>query len=581
MARNDLLFRIITLFVLSAVFPLWLVAKEIKVEQWRMHELHFQSSTNYAPQGADEVMMDVLFTHIPSGTTLSRPAFWDGGNLFLVRFAPTLTGTWKWHTTCPQDDKLDGLSGTLRCIPYSGSLDIYRHGFLRSCDNCKYLMYADGTPFFYLGDTHWGMFTEEFDEPGPHAGSSGAASHFCYIVDRRAEQGFTVYQSEPIGARFHVEDGHVDEKDIEGFRDADRYFRHIADAGLVHANAQFFFASTLCNPKVLEIFNEKTIERLSRYWVARFGAWPVLWTLAQEIDNDFYHERGDNKIFDAAHNPWVRIAEALHRYDAYSHPLSGHQENAWHTTVTGAGTGSLVSDGGASAFRDEETARRTGHNWWAVQWSPDLNGQVNPLLILDYWCTNRPAILYESRYCGLWTKDFGARAEGWIGFLSGFLGYGYGAIDMWLYKSTYDIDSTSGDGRESITPEDKARPWSEAIEYPSAHQLRYLRSFMESFDWWNLRPILPGDPALRFQEEAEVAARTDRRILIYLFGNEAPQKEEGTLLQLTPRQEVKLFWFNPRNGEQSAIQQLHATEEGTLSLPPRPDNEDWVLCVEK
>lgn len=581
MTRNTFFIRHIVYSIFLWVFPFCLMAKTVKVEQWRMEEIRFQSSTNYASQGADEVVMDVLFTHKTSGVTLSRPAFWDGENLFLVRFAPTLTGTWDWHTVCSQDETLNGLSGTLCCIPYSGTLDIYRHGFLRSYENCKYLMYADETPFFYLGDTHWGMFREEFDEPGPYAGSSGAKSHFCYIVDRRVEQGFTVYQSEPIEARFHVEDGRVDEKDIEGFRDADRYFRYIADAGLVHANAQFFFAATLCQRSVLDIFDDQTIERLSRYWVARFGAWPVLWTLAQEIDNDFYAERGDNKEFWARTNPWVKIAEAIHRNDAYSHPLSGHQENTWFTTVTGAGTGTLVSDGGASAFRDEETAHRTGHSWWAVQWSPDLNDTVDPLLVLDYWCTNRPSILYESRYCGLWTKDFGARAEGWIGFLSGFLGYGYGAIDMWLYKSTYDINSTSSDGRDTITPDDKACPWSESIEWPSAHQMKYLRSFMESFDWWNLRPILQGDPLLHFQETIAVAARTDKRIVLYLFGNEESSKSEEVSLQLAPQQEVKIFWFNPRNGEQNTLQQLRASGDGTLSLPHRPDTEDWVLCIEK
>lgn len=581
MIGKTFLTRFLACCCLSVTFPLWLMAKTVKVEQWRMEELSFPSSTNYASQGADEVMMDVLFTHKASGTTLSRPAFWDGENLFLVRFAPTLTGIWEWKTVCQEDATLNGLVGTIKCIPYRGSLDIYRHGFLRSYENCKYLMYNDGTPFFYLGDTHWGMFREELDRPGPHAGTSGAESHFCYIVDRRVEQGFTVYQSEPIEARFNLEDGRVNSKDIEGFREADRYFRYIADAGLVHANAQFFFAASMCQRRVLDIYDDKTIDRISRYWVARFGAWPVLWTMAQEVDNDFYAERGDNKEFWARTNPWVKVAEAMHRHDAYSHPLSAHQENTSFTTVTGAGTGSLTSDEGRSAFCDEETARQAGHSWWAVQWGPDLNWSVNPQLVLDYWCTNRPAILYESRYCGLWTMDFGARAEGWIAFLSGFLGYGYGAIDMWLYLSTYDIDTTSFDGRESITPEDKARFWSEAIECPSAHQMRYLRSFMEGFDWWNLRPVLHGDPMLRFQEPTEVAACTDKRIVLYLFGVDESERTEGELLQLTPQQEVKLFWYNPRNGEQSTVQKLKATAEGTLSLPQRPDNEDWVLCIEK
>lgn len=122
---------------------------------------------------------------------------------------------------------------------------MYRHGFVKSVPGKKYLVYADGTPFFYLGDTHWGMYTEEFDSPGPHAGETGAESHFKYIVDRRAEQGFTVYQSEPIGAAFKISDGHVDADDIAGFQLADKYYQYIAEKGLTHANAEFFFSSNM------------------------------------------------------------------------------------------------------------------------------------------------------------------------------------------------------------------------------------------------------------------------------------------------------------------------------------------------
>ena len=148
------------------------------------------------------------------------------------------------------------------------------------------MTYADGTPFFYLGDTHWGLYLEEYDQPGPHAGNTGATSHFKYLVDRRVEQGFTVCQSEPIGAKFNLADGRVDQKDIDGLRQADKYYQYIADKGLVHANAEFFFSSSM-SAKLAS--DDAALAVLSRYWVARFGAYPVMWTLAQEIDNDFYH----------------------------------------------------------------------------------------------------------------------------------------------------------------------------------------------------------------------------------------------------------------------------------------------------
>jgi hypothetical protein len=508
--------------------------------------------------------MDVRFTHRNSGRTLTIPAFWDGGDRFLVRFAPPEPGRWTWKSICPDDPALDGRTGALRCRPYEGSLDIYRHGFIQARKGTKYLMYADGTPFFYLGDTHWGMYTEDLSD-----------DHFKHIVRRRVEQGFTVIQSEPISAPFHLQDGRVDAEDIEGFRKADEYYRFIADAGLVHANAEFFFAADL-SPELAS--DEAALQALSRYWVARFGAYPVLWTLAQEIDNDFYAERGP-RFYDYRNNPWVKIAEYIHAADPYSHPLSGHQENAVNTSVTGGGVevdASQADGNGASAFLPEPVSERTGHNWWAAQWSPPLHETPGPEAVRDYWLSDRPAVNYEGRYCGLWTMNFGSRAQGWISFLSGFCGYGYGAADIWLYHGNYDLDTTSFDGVESITPEQKAIPWQEALEYPSALQMRHLRTFLESFDWWNLTPVIPGDPVFQDASGAAAYAHTPCVHLLYFYGKNT---RTGRISTLTSGDGWEVRWYDPRTGAYRDATLPVREDDGYWTLPPRPDDEDWVLEI--
>ena len=107
-------------------------------ETWRMTELSFTSATDYSQTRADQVMMDVTFTHKKSGTSITRPAFWDGGNTFLVRFAPVASGKWEWATTCPEDASLAGLEGSLRCKEYGGDLEIYRRGFVTVVPGNKY-----------------------------------------------------------------------------------------------------------------------------------------------------------------------------------------------------------------------------------------------------------------------------------------------------------------------------------------------------------------------------------------------------------------------------------------------------------
>ena len=274
--------------VCAAVSSYGNAARAVSVEMWRATELVFEAGADYDATGADAVTFDAVFTH-ESGEKVSRPG--------------TKPGRWSWITTCQGDGALGGKSGTLEAKPYAGDLEIYRRGFVKVAKGEKHFAYADGTPFFYLGDTHWGLYKEEIDEPGPHAGTTGATSHFKYIVDRRAAQGFTVLQSEPIGAKFDVTDGKVDAADIPGFQLADRYYQHIADRGLVHANAEFFFAASM-NKKLAD--DPAAIDRLARYWVARFGAYPVMWTLAQEVDNDFYYDRGrGHNFYCATNNPWL------------------------------------------------------------------------------------------------------------------------------------------------------------------------------------------------------------------------------------------------------------------------------------
>lgn len=549
-------------------------------ECWCVSEWTFSSARDYSAGGGDALVFDMSFTCPQTGETLVRPAFWDGDRTFRVRFAPTSVGRWTWRTSCAADATLDDRTGAFEAVAYSGPHEIYRRGFVRAEPGRKHFAYADGTPFFYLGDTHWGMYTEEIDEPGPHAGKSGATSHFKHVVDRRAAQGFTVYQSEPISAPFDVRDGRVDAADIAGFRTADRYYRHIADAGLVHANAEFFFAAEMRRELAAD---EAAIDRLCRYWTARFGAYPVMWTLAQEIDNDFYAEKGRaHNFYSVTNNPWVKVAAALRRHDAYRHPLSGHQENTLNTTVTGASAQHLPDkrpDLGRSVFADPEMARAVGHDWWAVQWSPSLVSIPDHRITREYWQSERTAVNYEGRYCYLWTKDFGARAQGWISYLNGFRGYGYGAIDLWLYRSRYDIDKSSHDGYEKITPDDKQVKWCDAVEFPSAVQMGYMRRFFTRLPWWTLEPDLGrGKYFAPAKADCAVSAASDGMGLYVLYFN-GTNTLTGTLRGCAGGASCKGTWFDPRAGVEASAFARTAAADGTLALPPKPDAADWVLTV--
>jgi len=556
----------LVLMVCISCLPLMTAAAapDYTVERWRMREITFTSATTYADPFRD-VMLDVTFTG-PGDVTLVMPAFWDGGGTWKVRFAPTEAGLWQYETTCSNtaDAGLHGISGTMECVPYTGDLEIYRHGFVKTVPGTRYFVYDDGTPFFYLGDTHWTMPTEPFEEM------------FTTIVDTRVEQGFTVYQSLPVGAPYNLANT-LTEAALAGFADMDRRFSYIAEAGLLHANGELIHAPELYEGMHDGRYTEDYVRLLSRYWVARYAAYPVMWTMSMEADDDFYYNRGgagDNTYFEAKDNPWKIVAAAVGEYDPYRHPLTAHQEFA--SMENGAH--------GMNATRSE-FKKLEAHTWFAAQWSPALYQSPDFNLPRDFWYNGggKPAINFEGRYDFFWTKHFGARAQGWISYLNGMFGYGYGAIDIWAYQMTIDMDTTSDDRRDKITPEDKATPWTESLYFETAEQMGHMRRFLEGLEWWELEPrfdswrwFIPWWCTPWWATSYSLATQGNDVYVAYFYQD---GRSTGLLrgLDCGPYQAE---WFNPRTGESLTIGTVQPVL-GCYAIPCKPDKNDWVFCLHR
>lgn len=548
-------------------------------ETWVATEMTFIANKT-VEDAANKQLLDVEFTN--GHQTYIMPGFWDGSNVWRVRFAFPAEGTWTYKTIFSDktDTGVHNKTGAIEVKKYSGDLDIYKHGFVKTQPNTRYFVYNDGTPFFYLGDTHWSMLAEEYSNAGSKAGKIKTTSHFKYIVNKRVQQGFTVYQSEPIGASFDFVNG-IDGGDITGLQAADKYFKYIADQGLVHANAQFFYSSTM-NQNVMKNYTqaeyEKMLDTLSRYWIARFGAYPVMYTLAQEVDNDFYYKRDDNNTtMSASNNPWKFVCEALHKYDPYKNPISAHQESSRSYPHP---KNSNTTSASNSAFRDV-----TGHTWWATQWKGVLTDKFDYTALMDYWVSGqgKPIVSYESNYEGLWTNNFGARAQGWLAFLNGMCGHGYGAVDIWYYNSNYDIDKDTVRDGITITIETKKTPWSTSVEYATGYELGYMRDFFEKYEWWKLTPAFNNKGI--FTPDAShfsLASIGNDLFIAYIFdgiANEGTTKT-GTIKALDANAEYTYQWFNPRTSAMSEPQK--ANKNGTeFKIGERPTTEDWVLVVQK
>jgi hypothetical protein len=126
-----------------------------RIHVWEMQEIRLEATNEY----------DNFYTDVTCWVELKGPefqrrvfGFWAGENQCVVRIVATRPGRWTWTSGSnhPDDGGLSGVTGGFDAVAWEASAleaNPNRHGFVRATPNGHALQYADGTPFFMLGDT--------------------------------------------------------------------------------------------------------------------------------------------------------------------------------------------------------------------------------------------------------------------------------------------------------------------------------------------------------------------------------------------------------------------------------------------
>lgn len=261
----------------------------------------------------DNPVQDVTiqtFFHAPSGKTETVDGFWDGDRTWRVRFCPNEIGAWQYETQCENDSGLGGQKGEFGCAPYEGNNPLYTHGDIHLSEGRYYLVHADGTPFFWLGDTGWNgaLFSDK-------------QSWDAYLSDRR-NKGFT-------GIQFMATQHRAAPSDSEGrvpfsgikritvnplyFQRLDQRIDAVNEAGMVPAPVLLWVLGDSPGNYLPEY--QRIV--LARYMVARYGVHQIIWILGG--DGNYQGQRAE---------PWQRIGRAVFgdnpRRLATMHPQGRH-----------------------------------------------------------------------------------------------------------------------------------------------------------------------------------------------------------------------------------------------------------------
>lgn len=447
--------------------------------------------------------------------------------LILVSFAPT---------------------GSAQEKRWTGPSVDFSHGPLVVSENRRFLVFEDGTPFFWLGDTAWELF---------HRLSKEEAE--VYLENRR-EKGFTVIQAvilaELDGLNTPNAEGEVPLIHNDPGQINEKYFAHV-DWIIQKAEEKGLFIGLLptWGDKVdrqwgvgPEIFNVQNAESYGEILGHRY----------RDVRNIIWINGGDRLGGGENFPVWNALARGIRKHDTVHlmtfHPMGGNSSSRW--------------------FHDQQwldfNMMQTGHGERSY-------AAYIKLLVPDYRLVPvKPTFDGEPRYedhphgwmpgtLG-WFDDADARQAAYWNLFTGGFGHTYGCHAIWQMLAP---------GRE---PVGFARhTWVDDLDLPGAWDMGLVRRLMES------RPVterIPFNEIVRNEyvpeTDAIVATRGEDYVMVYIptgWGAAIDMERCGWPL-------ARGWWYNCRDGGVKALGELSA--EGVRTFAPETGGRgnDWVLVLD-
>ena len=553
--------------------------------------------------------------------------FWNGERKFVFRLVATSPGLWSWESfSNVNDEGLNGREGSFKAKEWNKNeiaKNPNRRGFIKSTKNGRALEYADGTPFFIIGDTWWAASTWRFPLKGitpednyvPAEGIS-----FEEAVHYRKKQGYNTIamiaaypnwkvddypaeymNSDSVGVRqawkkngqntakdMHDEKGNMpffqwEKSDIIANYDSlnPEYFKSLdKKMEYLHENGFVVFLETVRRdhgPTWKKYFDwPESFSRYVQYIIARYGAY--------------------NIIFSGIHLDWINKNFSLTAAE-FNAALTHHYKNY----------GSLPYNQPNTPLIDGSTYEQFGHAEKAPWLTMHSVGNVPRNhgfypMIEEIFALNPPYPVanLEPYYPG-WDSPYHntvagerpepnsardhyfGRAQMYGSVLSGGLAghvYGTGAYD----------GNTTGEPKEKG---DRPYIW-EALNYPSGAQMQYLKEFIlsEGAAYQKCQPreemLLPHkakDAPENGLDGWSFMLLSDNKELGFLYFEnkcEVPQ-----ITDLLPNTKYNLVWFDPITGEWlQNVETIKTSDEGILKITSFPDDtkiskRDWSLKIKK
>lgn len=508
----------------------------------------------------NDVDLDVIVRHT-DGARWRVPAYWASGQEWRVRFAPPQPGQYEIKTSCTDaaNSDLHAQRATLIASPYTGNNPLLCHGPLRVSASKRTFEHADGTPFFWLGDTWWMGLCKRLVWP----------DDFQSLVADRAARGFNVIQivaglypdMPAFDPRGENEAGFPWEANFARINPAYFDMADLRIAWLVRCGLMPCILA--CWGYYLPVLGPDKMKQHWRYLIARWAAYPVVWCLAGETAMPYYlseDKDGDKRRQIAG---WTEIGRTVRTTDPYGHLITAHPTQVGRDQV---------NDDSVLDF----DMLQTGHGGYG-----SVPNTVGTVVAERKREPHMPVLVGEANYEGIIhsTQDEVQRLTFWASILSGAAGHTYGANGIWQVNTKAQPYGPSPHGGTWGNT-----PWEEAYRLPGSTQLGLAKRLLERYAWPQFEPhpewVKPSGDAQHVGAPFAAGIPSQVRV-IYFYNPIFPWAGNRVQVRHLERDlKHSAFFWDPRTGDEHPIGLIQPNTKDNWEIPQPPAFQDWVVVIE-
>jgi hypothetical protein len=452
---------------------------------------------------------------------------------------------------------------------------------LRVSDNGRFFVKADGTPFFYLGDTEWGLFHLSREDAELYL-KDRASKRFTVIqavatfwggLNRPNAYGETVFvngdPTKPNEAYFKHVDWVVDKAESLGLYVgmvpiwSKEYVQQ--DPSLLENPSFESSIRSAIRAQKASVIDKSSAYAYGKFLGSRYRDKPIIWIL------------GGDWFPTGIEDVWRALAAGIVAGDGGSqlktyHPKSPRSSSQWFHNDPWLDFNMLQS-GHTSLNRNYDLVA-ADYDRIPVKPVVDGEGGYEGYNRIEAYLTRRIA------YCGVF---------------AGAAGYTYGANGVFgatsrptRYQPANSAATTSGpaagaqDGEAPIrTP---ALPWKQALQLPGSSQMQYLRNLIESRpmllripDQW----LLVNDPMGTSDRIQACRASDGSYAFIYTAtGAKLEIRLIDRIYEKLSGKTINAYWYDPRLGTSTFIGEFPKKDSRTFTPPSSGRGNDWVLVLD-